>query len=40
MNEIRFCGHHGEYGLLSNFAAYPIRLKKKTWPTVEHYFRK
>jgi len=28
-----------EYGEFSNFAPYPIKLKKKLWPTSEHYFQ-
>ena len=27
------------YGCFSNFAAYPIELKGKTWPTSEHYYQ-
>lgn len=27
------------YGCFSNFAKYPIVLKGKVWPTVEHYFQ-
>lgn len=27
------------FGEFSNFAAYPIELKGKTWPTTEHYFQ-
>lgn len=27
------------WGEFSNFAPYPIRLKKKNWPTSEHYFQ-
>jgi ribA/ribD-fused uncharacterized protein len=30
-------GH--EYGEFSNFAAYPILLDGKRWPTTEHYFQ-
>lgn len=29
----------GPYGFCSNFAPYPIELKGKVWPTVEHYFQ-
>lgn len=36
---ILFYGTSDEYGCLSNFAAYPIRLKGKEWPTSEHYFQ-
>ena len=28
-----------EYGELSNFAAYPIFVRGKRWPTSEHYFQ-
>jgi ribA/ribD-fused uncharacterized protein len=28
-----------EYGCFSNFAAYPIEVKGKVWPTSEHYFQ-
>lgn len=28
-----------DYGEFSNFAAFPIRLEGKTWPTSEHYFQ-
>jgi hypothetical protein len=34
-----FSGLHEAYGYFSNFAAYPITLGGKTWPTVEHYFQ-
>jgi hypothetical protein len=27
------------YGEFSNFAAYPIELQGRTWPTTEHYFQ-
>jgi ribA/ribD-fused uncharacterized protein len=27
------------YGVFSNFAKYPIKLKDKIWPTTEHYFQ-
>ena len=36
---IRFYSVSGEYGEFSNFAAYPIVLKKKRWPTSEHCFQ-
>jgi ribA/ribD-fused uncharacterized protein len=36
---IRFYGTRSEYGIFSNFAHYPIRLKGRIWPTVEHYFQ-
>lgn len=28
-----------EYGAFSNFAAYPIEIDGKLWPTTEHYFQ-
>lgn len=36
---IRFSSLHGEYGCFSNFAAYPVTLKGRVWPTNEHYFQ-
>jgi ribA/ribD-fused uncharacterized protein len=39
VDEIRFYSTRGELGYLSNFSRHPIRLKGKTWPTVEHYFQ-
>jgi N-glycosidase YbiA len=36
---IRFSSLHGAYGCFSNFAAYPITLKGRVWPTNEHYFQ-
>ncbi len=36
---IKFYSQNDEYGEFSNFAAYPIVLKKKKWPTSEHYFQ-
>lgn len=36
---IYFYSTRGEYGAFSNFAAYPIALKGKRWPTSEHYFQ-
>jgi ribA/ribD-fused uncharacterized protein len=36
---IRFYSLRDEYGCFSNFAAYPIRMKGKRWPTSEHYFQ-
>lgn len=35
-NVTNFYGVKDEYGL-SNFATYPITVKKKRWPTSEHY---
>lgn len=37
--EIKFYRVNDPYGCFSNFAAYPIRLDGKTWPTTEHYFQ-
>ena len=36
---IKFYSVADEYGEFSNFALYPIKLNKKTWPTSEHYFQ-
>lgn len=36
---INFYSVSDEYGEFSNFAAFPIRLKKKRWLTSEHYFQ-
>jgi N-glycosidase YbiA len=36
---IHFFAVGDEYGCFSNFAAHPIRLAGKTWPTSEHYFQ-
>jgi ribA/ribD-fused uncharacterized protein len=36
---IRFYRTGDQYGCFSNFAAYPIELKAKAWPTSEHYFQ-
>ena len=36
---IRFYHVRAAYGELSNFAAYPITLKDRVWPTSEHYFQ-
>jgi N-glycosidase YbiA len=36
---INFYRTEEEFGCFSNFAAYPIRLGGKTWPTSEHYFQ-
>jgi N-glycosidase YbiA len=37
--EVLFYSVGDDYGELSNFAAYPIRLDGATWPTSEHYFQ-
>ena len=40
MNErIEFYSVGEEYGEFSNFAPFPILLRKKKWPTSEHYFQ-
>ena len=36
---IKFYSTADEYGEFSNFAPFPIKLKKKLWPTSEHYFQ-
>lgn len=36
---IRFYREREEYGEFSNFAAFPITVKGKAWPTSEHYFQ-
>jgi ribA/ribD-fused uncharacterized protein len=36
---INFYSTTAAYGCFSNFAAYPIRLKEKKWPTSEHYLQ-
>jgi ribA/ribD-fused uncharacterized protein len=36
---IRFYSTKEAYGCFSNFAAYPIVLGGKIWPTSEHYFQ-
>ena len=36
---IEFYSTADAYGEFSNFAAYPITIGKKTWPTTEHYFQ-
>jgi ribA/ribD-fused uncharacterized protein len=36
---INFYSTTGEYGCFSNFSRHPITLKKKRWPTSEHYFQ-
>ncbi|WP_315861310.1 NADAR family protein [Roseiconus lacunae] len=40
MNQpIKFYSTGDEYGEFSNFAAYPIRIGNRIWPTSEHYFQ-
>lgn len=36
---IKFYSVNEPFGEFSNFALYPIKLKKKLWPTSEHYFQ-
>jgi ribA/ribD-fused uncharacterized protein len=36
---ILFYGVGDEFGCLSNFAPFPIQLRKRAWPTSEHYFQ-
>lgn len=36
---IKFYSTGDDYGEFSNFAAFPIQLDKKKWPTSEHYFQ-
>ena len=36
---IKFYKVNEPYGCFSNFAAYPIELDGKVWPTSEHYFQ-
>ena len=39
INIIKFYSISDVFGEFSNFAAYPITLKNKRWPTSEHYFQ-
>jgi N-glycosidase YbiA len=39
MERIDFYSTRDAYGCFSNFAAYPIELDGKRWPTSEHYFQ-
>jgi ribA/ribD-fused uncharacterized protein len=36
---INFYSTGGDYGCFSNFSRHPIFLKRKRWPTSEHYFQ-
>jgi ribA/ribD-fused uncharacterized protein len=36
---IHFYGVSDAYGEFSNFAAFPIRMRGKVWPTTEHYLQ-
>ena len=38
-NVINFYSVNDDYGEFSNFAAFPITLQGKRWPTSEHYFQ-
>lgn len=38
-NDIRFYRTSDAFGEFSNFAAFPIRMGKRTYPTSEHYFQ-
>lgn len=39
MERIEFYRTSDDHGCFSNFAAYPIELDGKVWPTSEHYFQ-
>lgn len=39
MTTIHFYRTRDAYGAFSNFAAYPIVLRGRTWPTSEHFFQ-
>lgn len=39
MNPIYFYEEFKDYGYFSNYAACPIFLKGKLWPTTEHYYQ-
>jgi N-glycosidase YbiA len=36
---VEFYSVGDEYGDFSNFAGYPVVIRKKRWPTTEHYFQ-
>lgn len=36
---IKFYSVNDEYGQLSNFALFPIKIDGKLWPSSEHYFQ-
>ena len=38
-DRIEFYSTTGEYGCFSNFSRHSVFLKKKRWPTTEHYFQ-
>ena len=39
MRVIRFYKVREQFGCFSNFAAYPVEVDGKVWPTSEHYFQ-
>lgn len=39
MDTLHFYAVQDDFGELSNFALYPIKLKGQRWPTAEHYFQ-
>ena len=39
MKTILFYRVNDEFGEFSNFAAFPIKLRGRAWPTSEHYFQ-
>jgi ribA/ribD-fused uncharacterized protein len=39
LDVIRFYRTGDPFGEFSNFAPFPIRMKDRVWPTVEHYFQ-
>lgn len=39
MKVIYFYSVSEEFGFFSNFAPFPIKLKGRVWPTVEHFFQ-
>ena len=39
MRVIKFYKVQEQFGCFSNFAAYPIEVDGKVWPTSEHYFQ-
>jgi N-glycosidase YbiA len=39
MRVIKFYKVREQFGCFSNFAAYPIEVDGKVWPTSEHYFQ-
>ncbi len=39
LEKIEFYSANEAYGVFSNFALFPIKLKGKMWKTTEHYFQ-